>query len=131
MLVMDIHFQQMLPMFSRIGSDRLIYRLDKGTHWVFYMDTSDNVVLRARVDKVGGQEDALFMATTPGERVIAVHSVVWGKGNAVTSIVQEIREEIGEPRSQIHPAEPLGDEVAAYRGDDDKADHPIDEEAEE
>ena len=101
MLVMDVPFEYMRPYFSMEGGDKFIYKLDKGTHWLFYMDASDNVVLRARKDKLGGEDDAMFLAQLPPTRVVPVLSIVWGQHVTVTSMLQETTEQPGsEPPQQ-------------------------------
>jgi len=122
MLVMDITFEQMRSLFSRVVNSRPIYKLDRGTHWEFYMDASENIVLRSRKDKKGAELDAMFLTTLPAEKIIRVNAVVWGKHVVVNSLVQETREEPGENNDAEHdtvPDVPVTPEVQTYRDEDE------------
>ena len=89
MLVMDITWRQAVPLFSRIGSDKPIFKLETDTAWEFYFDATPNIVLRAIRPKRGAEEDALFVATLPTERIVPVLSVSWGKYPVITTTLEE------------------------------------------
>jgi len=104
MLVMDIDFERMQPYFGDLmGGKQFIYMLDKGTHWEFYMSIEPNIVLRSTKEKMGGEQDALFIAQLPKTRLVSVQSVVWGKHVAVTSILEETKEVPGVNTQDIAP----------------------------
>ena len=117
---MDIAFAQMRSLFSRIQSSRPIYKLDRGTHWEFYIDVSENIVLRSRKDKEGAESDAMFLTTLPAEKIIPVRSVVWGKHMAVTSLLQETRDEPGmDAEHDVVPDVTVSQDVQEYRDEDE------------
>src|SRR3989304_109780 len=92
MLVMDITWRQAVPLFSRIGSDKPIFKLETDSAWEFYFDATPNIVLRAIRPKRGAEEDALFVATLPTERIVPVLSVSWGKYPVITTTLEESRD---------------------------------------
>ncbi len=94
MLVMDIPFERMKLRMNSVQGRSDVYIMDKSDHWEFYMDTSSNIVLRSKVMKEGGEQDAMFISTIPRERLVQVFSVVWGMHVQMSPQVVETREEM-------------------------------------
>lgn len=118
MLVMDIVWERMLIQFAKMMSNRTIFVIDKGTHWAFYIDHSENIVLRSRHDKRGGEEDAIFWATIPKERMLVVTSITWGKHVGIMSVLAETREMSGTTHMDVMPDGPK-----AHEDDDEDKRH--------
>ena len=116
MLVMDVDFKVMERMMAEVMGSRTIFVSEHSTHWEFYIDHSENIVLRSRMDKKGGELDAMFLATIPKARTIRVQAITWGKHVAITSLLQETRDSSGHAVDDIAPDVPESPEVEAERG---------------
>ena len=103
MLVMDVNWKVMLHLMSEVMGNRTIFVSEHSTHWEFYIDHSENIVLRSRYDKRGTEPDILFLASLPSARTIRVQGITWGKHVAITSILQETRDDAGHSVDDIAP----------------------------
>ena len=123
MLVMEIHWNRFRPLLvGGTGRNSVVYVLDRLTHWEFYTDGGDNIVLKARKDKIGMQEDLIFLDTLPKDRIMPVMSVSRGMMPHITTVIQEDRILSGEGSSDALRDVEVDENIKDYWGEKDASD---------